>query len=400
MDEPARNRFLTRFLNLGHFLDHLVMLVFPTVVIGLTREWHVGYAELLPYAVGGFIAFGAFALPAGWLADHWGRYKMMVVFFFGTGVAMIATGFARTPLEIGIGLTCVGMFAAIYHPVATAMLVADSGRIGRALGWNGLWGNFGLGAAALIAGALMQLAGWRTAFFLPGAATLAAGAAFLALARDPGKVARTGKRLGQDIDARTMWRIFGVVVLATICGGIIFNATTVAMPKLFQERMAALTHTSLGIGALVSLVYCMAAVAQVVVGTLIDRFDLKRVFVPVALLQAPFLLLAGSLSGFAMLAVAVAMMLVVFGQIPLNDAILGRYTRDEYRARVYAVRYVVSLGAAAAGVPLVALLYRATGGFHNMFAVLAALSLLTLSGALLLPSRAQIEARRAASVPA
>ena len=400
MHEPARNRFLVPFLNLGHFLDHMVMLVFPTVVIGLTREWHMGYAELLPFAVGGFIAFGACALPAGWLADHWGRYRMMVVFFFGTGSAMIATGFARTPLEIGIGLTVVGVFAAIYHPVATALLVSDAKRIGRALGWNGLWGNFGLGGAALIAGALMQFAGWRAAFFVPGAATLAAGAAFLALARDPGKVERTGKRLGQDIDARTMWRIFGVVVLATVCGGIIFNATTVAMPKLFQERLAALTHTSLGIGALVSLVYCMAAVAQVVVGTLIDRFDLKRVFVPVALLQAPFLLLAGSMSGVAMVAVAVAMMLVVFGQIPLNDAIIGRYTRDEYRSRVYAVRYVISLGAAATGVPLIALLYRTTGGFHNVFAVLAALALLTLGGAMLLPSRAQIEAHHAASVPA
>lgn len=397
MNEPARNRFLTAFLNLGHFLDHLVMLIFPTVVIGLTREWHMGYSQLLPYAVGGFVAFGACALPAGWLGDHWGRYRMMVVFFFGAGVSMIATGFARTPLEIGVGLTFVGVFAAIYHPVATALLVADATRIGRSLGWNGLWGNFGLGAAALIAGALMQFAGWRAAFYVPGAAALAAGAAFVALARDPGTVARTGKRLGQDIDARTMWRIFGVVAVATVCGGIIFNATTVAMPKLFQERLAALTHTSLGIGALVSLVYCMAAVAQVVVGTLIDRFDLKRVFVPVALLQAPFLLLAGSLSGVAMIAVAVAMMLVVFGQIPLNDALLGRYTRDEYRARVYAVRYVVSLGAAATGVPLIALLYRATGGFHSVFAVLAALSLLTLSGALLLPSRAQIEAARPAA---
>ncbi len=395
MDEPARNRFLTPFLNLGHFLDHLLMLIFPTVVIGLTREWHMGYSELLPYATGGFVAFGAFALPAGWLGDHWGRYKMMVVFFFGAGAALIATGFARTPLEIGIGLTCVGMFAAIYHPVATALLVADPKRIGRVLGWNGLWGNFGLGGAALIAGALMQFAGWRAAFFLPGAATLAAGAAFVALARDPGKVARTGKRLGLDIAAGTMWRIFGVVLLATVCGGIIFNATTVAMPKVFQERMAALTHTSLGIGALVSAVYCIAAVAQVVVGTLIDRIELKRVFVPVALLQVPFLLLAGTLSGVAMLVVSVLMMLVVFGQIPLNDALLGRYTRDEYRARVYAVRYVVSLGVAAVGVPLIALLYRGTGGFRSVFGALSVRALLTLAGALLLPSRAQIEAARA-----
>jgi MFS family permease len=395
--DQARNPFLIPFINLGHFLDHLAMLIFPTVVIALAREWNQPYSALLPYALGGFIAFGAFALPAGWLGDHWGRYRMMVVFFFGIGTCLFLTGFAQSPLQIGTGLFCVGIFAAIYHPVATAMLVADPKRIGRVLGWNGLWGNFGLAAAALVAGALMDFAGWRAAFFVPGALMLACGVAFLLLVKDPGRVAKTGKKLGLDIDVRTMWRIFGIVLIATVCGGIIFNATTVAMPKVFHERMAVFTQTGLGIGILVSIVYCIAALAQVVVGTLIDRVDLKSVFVPVTLLQIPFLFLAGTLDGAAMLVVSVLMMLMVFGQIPLNDAIIGRFTRDEYRARAYAVRYVVSLGVAAVAVPLIALLHRTTGGFQNMFTVLSLLAALTLAAALLLPSRKEMEARRVAA---
>src|SRR2546425_10496162 len=47
-----KNRFLVPFLNLGHFLDHLVMLVVPTVVIALARDWGRPYAELLPLALG------------------------------------------------------------------------------------------------------------------------------------------------------------------------------------------------------------------------------------------------------------------------------------------------------------------------------------------------------------
>ena len=62
------------------------------------------------------------------------------------------------------------MFAAIYHPVGIAMLVAVPEKMGRALGWNGLWGNLGLAAAALISGALMDWLGWRAAFFVPGRA--------------------------------------------------------------------------------------------------------------------------------------------------------------------------------------------------------------------------------------
>src|SRR5690348_75718 len=163
------NRWLAPFINVGHFVDHLAMLVFPTVVIALAREWDRSYSELLPLTVGGFIAFGAFALPAGWLADHWSRYRMMLVFFFGIGGALFLTGFASSPWQIGFGLTVIGMFAAIYHPVGIAMLVAAPTKLGSALGWNGLWGNLGLAAAALIAGALMEVWGWRAAFFVPGA---------------------------------------------------------------------------------------------------------------------------------------------------------------------------------------------------------------------------------------
>ena len=114
---------MTVLLNLGHTLDHLFMLIFPTAVIVLAPEFGMPYAEMLPLALGGFIAFGAFSLPAGWLGDHWSRHRMMIVFFVGIGLASILTAFARTPFEIAAGLTLIGMFAAIYHPVGIAMLV-------------------------------------------------------------------------------------------------------------------------------------------------------------------------------------------------------------------------------------------------------------------------------------
>ena len=33
------NTWLVPFINLGHLLDHLVMLVFPTVILALARVW-------------------------------------------------------------------------------------------------------------------------------------------------------------------------------------------------------------------------------------------------------------------------------------------------------------------------------------------------------------------------
>jgi MFS family permease len=400
MSEPrSSNRALVPFINIGHLLDHLVMLVFPTVVLALSRDWGRPYSELLPLSLGGFIAFGAFALPAGWLADHWSRYRMMVVFFFGIGLSLFLTGFAQTPWQIAAGLTLTGMFAAIYHPVGIAMLVAAPKNLGMALGWNGLWGNLGLATAAIVSGALMDLWGWRTAFFVPGLAAVATGVLFVALVPDPGPVAKKSKSIGLHVDTRTMTQIFVILLIATACGGIIFNSTTVAMPKVFDERLRALTQTNLGVGALVAFVYSIAAFAQVLMGTLIDRFDMRRLMMGVGLAQIPLLALAATLDGWPMLIAALCMMMAIFGQVPLNDAIVGKYVADEYRARVLSVRYVVSLGVAAVAVPLIAILHRTEGGFRNVFLVLAALAMAMLAASFFFPSRDRIRQAPSAVAP-
>lgn len=391
----TNSRFLVPFINLGHLLDHLVMLVFPTVVVALGREWGRPYSELLPLALGGFIAFGAFSIPAGWLADHWSRHKMMAVFFFGIGASLFITGFAQSSWQIAAGLTLVGLFAAVYHPVGIAMLVAAPGNMGSALGWNGLWGNLGLAAAAIVSGALMDLFGWRAAFFIPGIASMAAGAAFLALVPDPGPVQKKSKSIGLHVDGRTMARIFAILLIVTACGGMIFNATTIAMPKVFDERLRALIDTNLGLGALVAFVYTVAAFAQVAVGALIDRFEMRRLMVVIGLAQIPLLVVAANVEGWAMLAASILMMLAVFGQIPLNDAIVGRYCADEYRSRVYAVRYVVTFCVAATAVPLISWLHATAGGFRNVFLVLAGFAVAILAAALFFPTRRALGAQAA-----
>ena len=53
-----QSRWLIRFLNLGHLLDHLAMLVFPTAVVAIGREWGRPYSELLPLALREIVAIG------------------------------------------------------------------------------------------------------------------------------------------------------------------------------------------------------------------------------------------------------------------------------------------------------------------------------------------------------
>ncbi|MEO1369529.1 MAG: MFS transporter, partial [Acidobacteriota bacterium] len=183
MSRTAFAHFL--FLNIGHFLDHYLMLIFATVAaLVLTTEWGLTYADLIHYATPGFVAFGLFSLPAGWIADRWTREGMIGVFFIGIGLASFATGFATTPLQIGLGLFVVGVLAAIYHPVGLALIAKDQPAMGLALAVNGVWGNLGVGIAALATGYLIDYAGWRAAFWVPGALSAAIGIAYFVMFHD------------------------------------------------------------------------------------------------------------------------------------------------------------------------------------------------------------------------
>lgn len=382
-----RRRGELLFLNFGHALDHLFMLLFPTVVLSLEAEFQRPYAELLPLALGGFIAFGGATLPAGWLGDRWSRRHMMTLFFVGIGAASIVTGLAEGAWQLAAGLTLIGLFASIYHPIGTAMVVQGAAGVGRVLGVNGVAGNLGVAAAALLAGALTDLIHWRAAFIVPGVVAIATGVAFALFTRPlPGAAAPAAKaRQAGSWAGASMVRVLTVLGVATVLGGLVFNSTLVALPKVFEVRMAGLATSTMGVGVLVSLVYTVGAFGQIVVGYLIDRYPLRNVLMAVAALQAPLLLAAANLAGGALLAVAALMMFVVFGAIPITDTIVARNTAEHQRSRVYAIKYVASLGVGSLAVPLVSLVYSTTRDFVVLFGLFAGFAAVIALAATALP---------------
>lgn len=389
-----------RFINIGHAIDHMVMLIFPTAVLGMGAAFGRSYGELLALSLGGFIAFGAGSLPAGWLGDVWSRRNMMAVFFIGVGAATVLTGLSTSPAMLAINLTLVGLFAAIYHPVGTAMLTAYAGKLGRTIGINGVWGNLGVAFAALITGGLTEYLSWRVAFIVPGLIAIAIGIVFLILVPDEMAARKSVKRAGAALPRGVVIHAFSVLVLVSIAGSIVFNAVTVSMPKVFDERLPAIASTPFRIGALVFLVYVIGAVSQLIVGHFVDRHPLRSVFLPLSLIQAPCLLLAAWAQEWAMLVLAIGMMFGIFGQVTINDAMVARYTNEEWRGRAYALRYVMSFAASACAVPLIAVLHGRDGGFSLVFLVLAGFGLLVFLGAVLFPHRPEELDTIAAAQPA
>ena len=389
-------------LNFAHALDHFVMLIYPAVVLALSGAFNLPYGELLSYSIGGFVAFGLFSMPFGWIGKRVSGHRLMTVFFLGVGVGCVLAGLAQTPLQIGAALTLVGVFAAIYHPIGNSMLSAiDPARLGRIMGLNGLCGNLGVASAALVTGVLTDLISWRAAFIIPGLAAMIAGLAFWAFVPDPGPLRSPARAVdARRIPRSEMVAVFGVLLFSTAIGSFIFSATTVVMPKLFAERLTELTSTVSGVGLLVFFVYALAAIAQIIVGSLVDRYSLSRIFLPIAALQVPVLLLTAFTGGVATLLAALPMMFLVFGMVPINEVMVARYTPPEFRTRVYSVRYTLSFAAVAAAIPTVSYLHTTYGGFTELFVLLAGLAIPLAASGLVLAwteRRPSVDAAQSAS---
>jgi MFS family permease len=381
------SRLALPFLNIGHALDHFFMLIFPTAVLALGPELGLPYEELLPLATVGFIALGLGTLPAGWLGDRWSRRGMMIVFFLGIGAASILTGFARSTVEIACGLGLIGLFAAIYHPVGIPMVVASSDRVGRTLAINGVFGNLGLAGAAIVTGALTELIGWQAAFIIPGCVSIAAGIAFALLVRgdygDPVQKSVAPVAAPRAVQVK----VFAMVAVGSVLGGVLFHAGTVALPKIFADRAGGLASGITEVGGLVSIVFAVAAIAQIPVGWLLDRHPVRWIQLAIAGAQVVLLLLAVSATNWALLFVAMPLLFAIFGEIPIGDWLVARYTADRWRSRAYAMTYVFSLSDSVAVAALVAWLYGASGGFGTLFLVMAGCSaLMGVAALFLLPA--------------
>jgi MFS transporter, FSR family, fosmidomycin resistance protein len=377
------------FSSAGHFFAHLLMLLYPTVVLALEGQWGMSYGDLLSLSLGGFVLFGLGALPAGWLGDRWSDVGMMVVFFVGTGGAAIATGLTDGPVGLALGLALIGLFGSIYHPVGTAWLVRNAKNRGRALGVNGIAGSVGLGAAALVAGALAQMIGWRAAFVIPGALCAATGLMLLCCIRGGRRApARIEHYLEPEAARSDVLRTFIVLSFTMLADGTISQAIPVALPKAFAAGLTGLTDGgTLDAGGFVTLVFLVAATAQLVGGWLADRFALKAVYVLAWAAQVPLFILAAPSRDVPLLAAMIAVNYLGVLSVPAENALLARYTPAQWRGTAFGAKFLLALGVSTIGVKLAAVIYDGTGSFAPLWLTLAGCAAFVAAAGLFLPGR-------------
>jgi len=381
------------YLNIGHFLDHMIMLIFAkaafSIGIGFGLSNEVAFAEMISYGIPSLVLFGGCAPVSAYLADKWNRKGMLTVFFIGIGLASILTGFSQSIIQVGFGLALIGIFASIYHPVGISLVIEDSVKVGWRLGVNGVWGNMGVAGAPLLTGFILGIFDWRMAFIIPGIFSIFVGLGFfVSVSSRSSDFSEKNKVVKELIVFATGWkRALIALSFITTAGGFVFGAMTFLLPRLFDVRMFGITEDLAVTGSLAAVIYAAAAFAQLFVGKAIDNHKIKSILIFIAVGQILFISIMAIQKDYILFLCSLLAMGFVFGQIPISDAILSKYVPDQWRTKILSIKFLVNLVVGATALFMARFFLSKGDGFEQVLIVLSIAAVLVLGGAILLPKR-------------
>lgn len=389
-------RLVVLFASAGHFWHHVLTGLFLTLAVLLEGIWRRPYAEIISLWTAGAILIGLGAPLAGWMADRFGHARMMAVFYLGIGAAAVAAGLVAGPSGMAVALGAIGLFGAIYHPVGMAWvsMAAPIPIRGRIMGYLGIAGSIGVALAAVIAGGLAAIGGWRMAMILPGLLTMAGGA-WLVAAIATGRVdaapshAAPAAGAASTGDERAPLGVLVVLAVTFSLGSIVYQAFSTALPKWFSDTLALDGQDAARLGLVVGAALLTGSVGQLVGGRLADRLPFKWLYAGTFALKLVPLALAAVLGGPVAVLLAVVIGFTFDMSAPVENLLLARYSSGRRRGLAFGIKFAMGFAAAPIGVGLVAWAYgEAGGGAGMLYGILAVLTGLMLAAALLLPAEA------------
>jgi MFS family permease len=167
--------------------------------------------------------------------------------------------------------------------------------------------------------------------------------------------------------------VFVLFIVIAVSAGLVFHISTVALPKIVDERLGAGVPLVV-VGGLATAIFLCGAVAQLSIGRLTERYPPHLLFAAVAVLQFAGIAWAANTSGVTLLVALALAIAGIYAQVTVNDLVIARYTADAWRGRVYAVRYFLTFLVSGAAVSLIALLH-GRGGFDLVLGITAVVAL-------------------------
>lgn len=377
------------FSNVAHTFTHLLTVLYATAVLHLPKVFGMPYGDMLSLSSLGLVLYGVGALPAGWLADRWSRAGMMVIFFFGVGAGAIATGLADGPETIFIGLTTIGLFASIYHPVGIAWIVASARKRGIVLGINGVFGNIGTSFAPVLVGLSIDFLSWRAAFLIPGILAILSGVGLLiALKKGLAGDVENDRVPTPKAQPGAALRVFLILTLTMACSGFIYAGLTNTTPKLFEIALTGdgdISYTRIGV--LVGIVSASASIFGVIGGWLADRWHARTIYIICWLLHIPLLFGIVSMSGLGLIAAILIVYGVNISFTAAENMLVAQYAPQRWRSVAYGAKFALALGIAGLAVIIAGETFDSRGSFDMFYIILGLAAVSATTACISLPRK-------------
>ena len=387
---PSHRQIMTAliFSNVGHSFTHMFIVLYATAVLFLPKVFDLQYGELLGLSSLGLVLYGVAALPAGWLGDRWSQIGMITIFFYGIGIGAIWVGLAVSPESLFIGLTLIGLFASIYHPVGIAWVVAWADKKGLTLGINGVFGNAGGAIAPVFVGLMIDHFSWRVAFIIPGILSILVGTLLLLFWRVGWIADVTKDRMPTSIpDSGDFVRVFAVLTITMACSGFVYSGLTNIMPKLLEMGLsAALAGSYTEIGLFVGVISGLASLSSIFGGWMADRYSARLIYIVFWALQIPILFAILSLSDLWLLVAILLTLSFLLTFSAAENMLVAQYTPFRWRALAYGAKFVLALGIGGLTVHLAGWSFDRDGDFSILFVFFGITALLATATAFVLPT--------------
>ena len=397
----AEERKILFFACSAHFFTHFYILVFPTLVMPLTRQLELPLAEVVNIGFWMYMLYGLLALVWGWISDHWGHKYVMAAGMLIAGGGLACAGFMNSRAGITLAFAAVGFGCSAYHPAGTALVSQGIRERGRALGINGIWGSVGMASVPFTVGFFNYALGWRGAVMILGALGILLGIGSLIV---PLRVDReSDRKVVSGLESADAFRLLVLLCITMLFAGLMYRAFTVILPAFLESRIGDLSARLSGgaffgsdsgalktlmANSLTTLVYVLGIAGQALGGRVADRYSLKHAYFLFFCLASPFVLGMRYLSGWGLAACAAGFVFFAVGMQPIENSLIAFLTPPRWRSVSYGAKFTLVFGAGSLAVRLVGLVEGAFGLDQVIWLVGGFLLLVIVSGGgLLMASR-------------